>query len=302
MNMFRDLLCFKASPLNGKILKVKGTELSWIPDFKCLITFFNKKVTVETCSGEAFMRGHRAGPLFVMDFTPQVIPHSPKKAYKIVRFQDENARVNRPEGKCMRAANLKELHFKLGHANTQRVKDVARLAGIKLEGSDSLDCVDCLKGKITRDSFKGNSLGTSRPLELIHSDVGFIDVESFEGHSCFSIFVDDYTKFVVAFVMSSKGQASDCFRKYATIAQAKFGTKISVLRVDDGKEYKAKEFLDFCANNGTTIETTDGYTPELNGVSERMMRTLTEMVRTNLLSSGLPTELWDEALFYLFIL
>ena len=29
-----------------------------------------------------------------------------------------------------------------------------------------------------------------------------------------------------------------------------------------------------------------------------MMRTLTEMVRTNLISSKLPNELWDEALFY----
>jgi hypothetical protein len=56
--------------------------------------------------------------------------------------------------------------------------------------------------------------------------------------------------------------------------------------------------LEFCAENGTTIESTNGYIPELNGTFERMMRTLVEMVRTNLISSGLPKELWDEALFY----
>jgi hypothetical protein len=90
----------------------------------------------------------------------------------------------------------------------QRVKDVARMAKIEIDGPKALDCVDCLRGKITRDSFKGKSPDSSMPLELIHSDVGFVDVEPYEGHSCFSIFVDDFTKYVVAFVMSSKGQVS----------------------------------------------------------------------------------------------
>jgi hypothetical protein len=267
-------------------------------DKKARTVIESGRITLTTSNGQVFMQGRRYGPLYLMDITPITNLTPLKSAYKsskTVRFSSVD-KVS--DGKCFRSATLKELHWKLGHANPQRVKDVARLAKIDLKGPAVFDCVDCLKGKITRDSFKGKSYDTNRPLELVHSDVGFVDVKTFEGHSCFSIFVDDYTKFVVAFVMSSKGQASDCFLKYATIAYAKFGTKIAALRVDDGKEYKGKEILDFCSANGTIIESSDGYTPELNGTSERTMRTLTEMVRANLISSGLSKELWDEALFY----
>jgi hypothetical protein len=65
--------------------------------------------------------------------------------------------------------------------------------------------------------------------------------------------------------MSSKGQVTAAFLKYAVVSQAKFNTKIVALRVDDKREYQSNELLSFCFENGTVIETTDGYTPELNG-------------------------------------
>jgi transposase InsO family protein len=256
----------------------------------------NKQATLKTGSGGIFMKGVRCGPLYKLDIRPEINPNAVQVALK-VSDQAPKKGTEVVSGHCFRVS-VEDLHLKLGHANIRRVRDVARVAKIELTGAKDLDCVDCAKGKATRDSFKGHSSETVRPLELVHSDVGFVDTKSYEGYSCFSVFIDDYSKFTVAFAMSSKGQAADCYKKYAAIAQAKFNSKISVLRVDDGKEYKSGALLTFCAENGTVVETTDGYTPELNGVSERAMRTIVEMMRTNLISSGLPKELWDEALFY----
>jgi hypothetical protein len=55
---------------------------------------------------------------------------------------------------------------------------------------------------------------------------------------------------------------------------------------------------EYCNSNGIVLETTDRYTPELNGKAERNMRTIVEMVRVSLTASKLLKELWNEALLY----
>ena len=51
----------------------------------------------------------------------------------------------------------------------------------------------------------------------------------------------------------------------------------------------------FCKNNGTTYHLTVPYTPQLNGLSERMNRTITEKARTMLNGAKLNSIFWGEA-------
>ena len=55
------------------------------------------------------------------------------------------------------------------------------------------------------------------------------------------------------------------------------------------------EVIRFCKSEGITIEATAPYSPSQNGVAERFNHTLIELVRAMLISKGLPTFLWDEA-------
>ena len=64
---------------------------------------------------------------------------------------------------------------------------------------------------------------------------------------------------------------------------------------DNGGEYTSKEFMDFCKGKGIVIEYTPPYTPQLNGVSERMNRTLCEKAKAMLAEAKLPKFLWSEA-------
>ena len=60
------------------------------------------------------------------------------------------------------------------------------------------------------------------------------------------------------------------------------------LRTDNGLEYYNKEFDEFCSESGIGRHKTIPYTPQQNGVVERMNRTILERVRSILNESGLP--------------
>lgn len=73
------------------------------------------------------------------------------------------------------------------------------------------------------------------------------------------------------------------------------GIKPEILRSDRGGEYLNKNVQDFLRNEGIQFQCTVGYTPEQNGISERRIRILMEAARTMLTQSGLPKNVWAEA-------
>ena len=73
------------------------------------------------------------------------------------------------------------------------------------------------------------------------------------------------------------------------------GTRIKRLHSDRRGEYLSGPFDDHLAKAGTLRNLTMHDTPEHNGVSERLNRTLLEKVHAMLHSSGLPKFLWGEA-------
>jgi len=60
-------------------------------------------------------------------------------------------------------------------------------------------------------------------------------------------------------------------------------------------EYLSEEMQSYFRKNGVQYEFTVRYTPQLNGVAERMNRSLIEKARCMLLGSNLSKNLWSEA-------
>ena len=71
--------------------------------------------------------------------------------------------------------------------------------------------------------------------------------------------------------------------------------RIKALTIDDGVEFCKKEFEEFCKKCGVAQQKTTPYTPQKNGVAERMNRTLMEKERSMLGGTGLGQEFWAEA-------
>jgi transposase InsO family protein len=68
-----------------------------------------------------------------------------------------------------------------------------------------------------------------------------------------------------------------------------------VLRTDNGEELWGKEFDQFCRIHRIARQNTTPYTPQQNGVIERMNRTLMEKAMRMLNDAGLSQDYWEKA-------
>ena len=73
------------------------------------------------------------------------------------------------------------------------------------------------------------------------------------------------------------------------------GKKLKCLRSDNGGEYCNKEFDRYCSEHGIRRAKIVPRTPQENGVSERMNRTIMERARCMRLHAGLPLQFWADA-------
>ena len=112
-------------------------------------------------------------------------------------------------------------------------------------------------------------------MELIHSDVcGPISVESIGGSKYFVTFIDDYSRCCAVYFMKQKSEVFEKFKEFEAITTNTSGCGIVRLLTDNGGEYLTKEFVDYLKSRGIQHELTVPYSPEQNGVAERMNRTL----------------------------
>jgi transposase InsO family protein len=69
---------------------------------------------------------------------------------------------------------------------------------------------------------------------------------------------------------------------------------LKCLRSDNGGEYYSKAFNDYCSYHGIRREKTVPGTPQENGVSERMNKTIMERARSVRLHAELPLQFWAD--------
>ena len=71
-------------------------------------------------------------------------------------------------------------------------------------------CVDCIKGKQTKNIVKKIATRSTQLLELIHTDIcGPIDVPSWSGEKYFITFIDDFSRYGYVYVLHDKSQLVD---------------------------------------------------------------------------------------------
>jgi transposase InsO family protein len=71
---------------------------------------------------------------------------------------------------------------------------------------------------------------------------------------------------------------------------------IKVLIIDNGGELCGKDFEQFCKQCGIARQNTTPYTPQKNGVVERIKRMLMKKARNMLSIVGCSQELWEETI------
>jgi len=194
--------------------------------------------------------------------------------------------------------DLEIWHKRFGHLNYESIKKIlSQDKEHKVNLSKNVEkCWTCVEGKQTKLPHNQHRIRAKRPLQLIHSDlIGPINPVSYDKKKYVLTFVDDYTHFAAAYIIESKTEVLKFFKKYEAMATAHFNSKVSRFRCDNGREYISNEIVKYFEEKGIQFEFTIRYTPEQNGVAERMNRTILERARCMILGCNLGKAFWSEA-------
>ena len=156
-------------------------------------------------------------------------------------------------------------------------------------------CEHCIYGKQIRKTSPSLDRKQLLPLELVLSDVcGPMPTKSLGGSSYFVTFIDDSTRKVWLYGLQSKDQVFSTFQKFLSMVENQYGRQLKSIRIDNGGEYVSHEFINFCDKRGIKRQLTAPYTPNQNGVAERINRMIREKVTYMLSMAGLTPSFWAE--------
>ena len=110
--------------------------------------------------------------------------------------------------------------------------------------------------------------------------------------------VDEFSRAVSIVLLKRKSDAADQLIPLINSLQVRTGRVLQRFHSDGGGEFVNEQMKSFFTNNGTRITHTTAHTPQHNGIVERMNRTLFDMVRSMMIHSQAPSELWGEALIW----
>lgn len=78
-------------------------------------------------------------------------------------------------------------------------------------------------------------------LELIHADLcGPISPSTMGGNKYFLLLVDDFSRVMWTYMLASKDEALDAFKRFRAAVEREYEKKIKVLRSDRGGEFVPK--------------------------------------------------------------
>ena len=107
-------------------------------------------------------------------------------------------------------------------------------------------------------------------------------------------FINDISRKVWTYALKHKDRVFEKFKEWKSLVENQTSKKVKKLRTDNGLEFYNQQFGSYCANEGIMRHMTVNFTPQQNGLVERMNSTLLEKVRCMFIQFRLPKSLWAE--------
>jgi len=203
-------------------------------------------------------------------------------------------------------------HARLCHQGPSVMKAVARTLELKMN-TPKCQCVICARAKAKRKAIgkKGDvQYKAVRAGEALHADVvGKISVydpitktrkecPTHAGCLYALIITDEFSHYVWVFLLHSKDEASIHIKNLIEFIYNKRGKRINRFHSDGGGEFINKDLENYFKLWAIHYTQSPPNTPQLNGLAERMNRTMFEMTRCVLLHAACNPNFWGEALLW----
>ena len=130
-------------------------------------------------------------------------------------------------------------------------------------------CDACCSSKSHKQPFRISLRKSTRPLELVHSDVwGPAPLASHFGFQYYVIFVDNFSKYTWLFPIKNKSYVFNIFIEFHKLcAERQFSQKLCAFQSDWGGEFQSLN--KYLKDHGIHHRVSCPYTPEQNGIVER---------------------------------
>ena len=197
--------------------------------------------------------------------------------------------------------SLELWHQRLAHLNKTSLKALIPTTSFESNETELPSvCEVCVKSKHTRRFERKPAPRTTRPFELLHSDLcGPIIPASHSSSKYFILYIDDYTRMTWVFFLQTKSSTEvvSVFQELQAQLEKQFPQwPITRFRYDNGRgEYDNSLFRGILRVGGITFEPSPPYTQSKNGVAERMIWTIVTKARALLIDSRMVDEFWAEA-------
>ena len=199
---------------------------------------------------QIFLTGRRYDTLYLLQWRPVT------NAALIARQDDTVLWHRRPGHMSMKNMNIL---LKKGFLDRKKVSNME-------------PCEDCIYGRAKRVGFNLAQHDTREKLEYVHSDLwGAPSVPpSLSKNQHFISFVEDHTRKVWVYFLKTKDEAFGKFVEWLSLVENQSEKRLKTLRTDNGLEFCNRQFNEFCEAKGIQRHRTCAYTPQQNGVAERM--------------------------------
>ncbi|GJS17193.1 ribonuclease H-like domain-containing protein [Tanacetum coccineum] len=188
-------------------------------------------------------------------------------------------------------------HQRLGHPGGEVLRHLVSSNFISCNKEKPLVlCHACQLGKYVRLPFVSSDTVISSCFDIIHSDVWTLPIPSLSGFKYYVLFLDHYSHFVWVYPLVNKSDVMSKFVLFHNYVRTQFKCEIKSFQCDHGGEFDNRRLHTLFAENGIQFRFSCPQTSQQNGKSERMIRTINNLIRTLLFLENLPPTFWVEAL------
>lgn len=257
------------------------------------IYFQDGRAWVKDRTGRAIAKAALENGVYALDMKAKISEASVAD----LEVAKETSRKQRP----MDEKSLEVWHKRLGHMPKKAIRILERnggATGLKPSTDEKL-CEPCVSGKAVRSNFQkgaAKAKASLKPWEKWHVDQSGPYPRSVNGNYYNVVFVEDMTGYVISANTKSKADLCNVTKEFLSHVKTQKGVAVKELRSDN--EFISSCFDSLRRTTGLKQTFTCPKTPEQNAKAERMIRTLKQGTRANLIQSKLPEEFWDEAWDY----
>jgi len=183
-----------------------------------------------------------------------------------------------------------------GHTNIKRLFKIIDSIDLKDLSQQHDVCELCMKAKQTCHSYNASIEWVTQLLGLIHLNVvELITLIVYDSSRWFVTLTDDFTRFIWMFFMKIKDKTVKHIKNFVTLMKISC-SECSLKHLHINFEFKYLVLKNWFKVNGIIWEPTMLYSPEENGVFERLNCTICELAQAMLKDFGLNSHLWSKVI------